>query len=131
LFEREIFARVARSAPVPRPVAAAYHHLTQTSGRAAIRDIAANVGWSHKHLIAQFNEHIGLPPKVFARVLRFGHAAELLKTRAPGALADIALECGYYDQAHFSRDFRAFAGVSATELLASQLPDGGGFTAAR
>jgi AraC-like DNA-binding protein len=129
LFEREVFARVARSVPVPRPVAAAYHRIAQSGGRVAIREIASDVGWSHKHLIAQFNEHIGLAPKVFARVLRFGRAAELLKTSAPGALADIALDCGYYDQAHFSRDFREFAGVSATELLASQLPDRGGFTA--
>jgi AraC-like DNA-binding protein len=129
LIEREIFARLQRSRPVPRPVAAAYHRITECAGAASIRAIAAEVGWSHKHLITRFNEHLGLPPKAFARVLRFGHAAELLKTRAPRALADIALECGYYDQAHFARDFRAFAGVTATELLATQLPGGGGFTA--
>jgi AraC-like DNA-binding protein len=127
LFEREVFARLAKSTPVPRPVAAAYHRLTRSGGCAAIREIAEDVGWSHKHLIARFTEHIGLPPKVFARVLRFGRAAEMLRTSSP-ALADVALECGYYDQAHFARDFRAFAGVSATELVASQLPDRGGFT---
>ena len=119
LFEREVFARVARGTPVPRPVAAAYHRLTRAAGAVSIGALACEVGWSHKHLIAQFTEHIGLPPKVFARVVRFGRAAELLKTGAPGALADIALACGYYDQAHFSRDFREFAGVTATELIAT------------
>jgi AraC-like DNA-binding protein len=130
LFEREVFARIARGKPVPPPVVAAYQRLTRSTGRIPIRDLAADAGWSHKHLIAQFQHHIGLPPKAFARVLRFGRAAELLKASASrGALADIALSCGYYDQAHFSRDFREFAGVSATELLASQLPNRGGFTA--
>jgi AraC-like DNA-binding protein len=127
LIEREIFARVSRSRPVPDAVGVAYRRLTRSSGTIAIRDLAEEVGWSHKHLIAQFTEHIGLAPKVFARVLRFGRAAERLKTSPTCALADVALACGYYDQAHFARDFRAFAGITATELLASQLPDRGGF----
>jgi AraC-like DNA-binding protein len=129
IVDREILGRLAN---VPAPAVGvqwAWRRLVRTAGQVVIGDLAREIGWSHKHLVSQFSEQIGLTPKVMARVLRFGRAADLLATSERGRLADIAIECGYYDQAHFTRDFRAFAGVSPTELLASRLPNRGGFSA--
>ena len=53
----------------------------------------------------EFLEQTGLGPKFLARVLRFRRALEL-SPRAEGDFAGLALDCGYYDQAHLIREFR-------------------------
>jgi AraC-like DNA-binding protein len=107
-----------------------WRRLVEAGGRVSIGTIVDEVGFSQKHMIAQFREEIGLSPKTLARILRFGRAIRIIK-RGGVRLADIAHDCGYYDQAHFSRDFHAFAGVTPTDLVRSQLPDGGGFSVDR
>ena len=126
LLDRAILDRI-RAAMVPPSVAWVMQQLVRRQGQIGIGPLAAAVGCSHRHLVKQFTEQIGLGPKVLARVLRFGQAAGRLTRDSGGHLADIAHDCGYYDQAHFTRDFRAFAGVTPTELLASRLPHRGGF----
>ena len=92
-------------------VAWAWRILERTHGQAPIGWICDRLGRSRRHLAAQFREQIGLPPKTVARIMRFDRAVALLSR--PGAqLADVAFECGYYDQAHLNRDFREFAGTS-------------------
>jgi len=112
-------------------VLCAWHRLVASGGRVSIGAIVGEVGCSQRHLIAQFREETGLSPKTLARVLRFGRAIRAIKSGGGARLSEIALDCGYYDQAHFSRDFREFAGVTPSELIASQLPDRGGFSADR
>lgn len=64
---------------------------------------------------------------MLARLIRFDRAVQRLQ--APGsALAEVAQDCGYYDQAHFNRDFRTFAGLSPTEFIRASLPEGGGLS---
>jgi AraC-like DNA-binding protein len=127
ILERMIGRRLSSARIPPPAVSWMWNRLARSGGQVAIKLLAEQVGWSHKHVVSQFTEQIGLAPKTIARVLRFGRAAEFLKNSERGRLAEIANDCGYYDQAHFTRDFRAFSGVSPTELLASRLPDRGGF----
>jgi AraC-like DNA-binding protein len=129
LLDAAIAARIARAQAPPLAVTHVMRRLVRAHGAVRIGALAAEVGWSHKHLVSQFTEEIGLTPKTLARVLRFGLAAERLASSEGGHLADIAVDCGYYDQSHFTRDFRAFTGVTPTELLASRLPNRGGFVA--
>ena len=92
--------------------------------------LAGELGWSHRRLIAQFREHVGMPPKRVARILRFDRALSLLEGATSLSLAEVAYACGYADQPHFNREFRALAGISPRELVAQRLPGGVGISAA-
>jgi AraC-like DNA-binding protein len=116
--DRSIARRIA-AATGPMPgVAWAYRALHRTGGRASIASLAEEMGWSQKHLIHQFREHIGLPPKTLARVLRFDRAVAMVRASDPVDWAGVAAGCGYYDQAHLIRDFREFSGMTPGEFVA-------------
>jgi AraC-like DNA-binding protein len=121
LLERFIAARVHDAPPAAPELEWAWDRLLATDGAVPVGSLARDVGWSRRHLAACFREHLGLPPKPLARILRFERAAERL--RAGARLADAALDSGYYDQAHFNRDFRVFAGVTPTDYRVASVQD--------
>jgi len=129
ILDREIAARLQAALAPPAQVAWAWRRIIETSGRIGIGRLVDEIGWSQRHLITRFRSDIGLSPKTMARVMRFARAARQLRGATRPELSTIALECGYYDQSHFTRDFRAFAGVTPGELHASVLPDQGGIVA--
>ena len=104
----------------------AWRRLRSSGGRTSVGGLARELGWSHRRLIARFREQIGMPPKAVARVLRFDRVSNLLRASEAPSLAEVAFECGYYDQAHLNRDFRDFAGTTPSAYLSARLPEGGG-----
>ncbi len=99
-------------APASRELDWAWHALRRSGGQLRIATLAGELGWSHRHLIARFRREIGLPPKTVARIVRFERALRLARREAEPSWAEIAHACGYADQAHLIRDFRAFAGTT-------------------
>ncbi|QYN33085.1 helix-turn-helix domain-containing protein [Pseudonocardia sp. DSM 110487] len=98
----------------------AWDRLAETGGNLRIEELAREVGWSRRYLADKFRAETGLAPKAAARVIRFEGACDrLLAPRRP-ALADVAAEAGYVDQAHLARDFRDLAGLPATAWLAER-----------
>jgi AraC-like DNA-binding protein len=120
--------RLAEAEPVPPEATWALRRLARSGGSYPIGRLAAELGWSRKRLVAQFRERVGLAPKTFARLLRFRRATTVLRT-GERSLADLARECGYFDQAHFNRDFRAFAGITPTEFVGRLSPSDPGLAA--
>jgi AraC-like DNA-binding protein len=117
-------ARLAEARTPSRDVAWAWTMLERTNGTAPIGWICDKLGRSRRHLAVRFREQIGLTPKTVARILRFERAVALL-TRGDVPLAELAFECGYYDQAHLNRDFREFAGKPPSAFARRIAPDGG------
>jgi AraC-like DNA-binding protein len=108
--------------PAPE-VRFAWHQLLRTGGTARISDLAAETGWSGRHLTSRFRTEIGLTPKAAARVVRFSRARHLLAASAAGTgyhLADLAAACGYFDQAHLAREFRALAGCPPSQWITEE-----------
>lgn len=63
-----------------------------------------------------------------ARIIRFNRAQNLLREHTGARWTDLALQCGYYDQAHFNRDFRDFTGGTPSEYLRRTIPGDGGIS---
>lgn len=124
LLDRALARRLATSKPPSREVVWAWSVLERSHGRVPIATLADRLGRSRRHLVARFREQVGLPPKTAARIFRFNRALRLLRELPARGLAELAFECGYYDQAHLNRDFRAFAGTSPGELARRLAPDG-------
>ncbi len=116
--DRLLLARAADAEPLRPDVTWAWRRLVETGGGVRVGALAHELGCSRRHLTGRFRAELGLPPKTLARILRFRRAAELLGG-SDARLAEIAAACGYADQAHFNRDFRAFAGTTPSALAAT------------
>ncbi|HET9559135.1 MAG TPA: helix-turn-helix domain-containing protein, partial [Actinomycetota bacterium] len=116
LLDRFLLRRL-EAGPQPSPeVDQAWERLVASSGAVPIARIAAEVGWSHKHLIARFREQVGLRPKTAARLVRFERVLGRLDERRGFDWGLVARETGYADQAHLVRDFHQFTGTTPTEF---------------
>jgi AraC-like DNA-binding protein len=84
---------------------------------ASVRAVAQQLGLSERHLRRLFHEAAGMSPKRYERIARFGRAIRHAGADDGATWADVAVEAGYYDQAHLIADFRAIAGTTPAAFL--------------
>ncbi|WP_019203460.1 AraC family transcriptional regulator [Tsukamurella sp. 1534] len=133
---RELHGRVAAAAPHEREAvaagvlsrhatsertvqpdaAAAWDHLARHDGNVTVAELTERSGWSARYLAMKFTAEFGMGIKQAARLMRFDAARRELEAGAPAA--DVAVRRGYADQAHLSREVRAFLGLSPSAYLA-------------
>lgn len=106
----------------PVAVDAFWRRLLATAGSAPVASIARELGLGRRHLGQLVRTEIGLSPKTAARILRFGRAGRLLRSGHAGSLADTAVTCGYFDQAHLTNDWKKLAGCTPGQWMAEELP---------
>jgi AraC-like DNA-binding protein len=112
--EAALVMRLRRSRGSHPAIPDAIRALTGTRSPSPVGAAASASGLSTRRFIEVFRRDIGLAPKQFTRVVRFHRALRLLKSDHYESLAALALDAGYYDQAHFTRDFKALSGMSPT-----------------
>jgi AraC-like DNA-binding protein len=103
-------------------VACALHAFARRPAVTTVGDAVAAAGVSARHLIDRFTSQVGLTPKRFCRVRRFQRAIALADRGSIEDWAAIAADCGFSDQPHLIREFRAFAGLPPSAYLAHRTP---------
>jgi AraC-like DNA-binding protein len=109
----------ARTSSADGLALAATRLIEQHQGDIRVESIADALGVGVRTLERRFRAAVGLGPKLACRIARVRHAMALLPRRAGTSWAELALSCGFYDQAHFIREFRFVAGTTPGSLTES------------
>ncbi|HEY0512681.1 MAG TPA: helix-turn-helix transcriptional regulator [Thermoanaerobaculia bacterium] len=120
-FERALLEQMARDSerhPAVRFAVREFLHVPHTR---TVTEVTDQIGLSPRRFIQVFSEQVGLTPKLFCRVRRFQQVLRLVLTGGRIDWTEIALSCGYFDQAHCIRDFKDFSGLNPTAYAAHRI----------
>jgi AraC-like DNA-binding protein len=101
-------------------VAFALRRFEQAPSANAVQGMAKETGWSERRFSQVFREQVGFAPKAWCRIQRFQLAMRQMRAGLELPWAELALECGFYDQAHLANEFRAFSGIDASTYTAKR-----------
>ena len=110
-------AVLGNSVPLHPAVVYMARELDICDGPARVQAVTGKIGMSQRRIAQLFHEQVGVSPKTFHRVRRFQHTIQRLHGARQVNWAELALDCGYYDQAHLSHDFRQIAGMTPSAYL--------------
>ena len=102
-------------------VAYALREFRTAGNTKSVAEICLKTGLSHRSLIQMFRNQAGAAPKFFQRICRFNLVIDMLAQCNEPSWANIAVACGYFDQAHFNHDFHRFSGINPTTYLQSRV----------
>jgi AraC-like DNA-binding protein len=119
IVEEMLLASLRQKDRFDRAVDRCLHLIDTAGGQVRIAELASEIGVGNRQLTRRFEHAVGVSPKEFARVSRFLNGVRRLRASPPRTLTETALECGYFDQAHFNHDFRESAGMTPGEFLTS------------
>jgi AraC-like DNA-binding protein len=96
-------------------------YINQSQGQATIKSLAKKFHLCEKQFKRRFVQSVGIQPKLFSRIVRFQHVLTLLNSMQVGLL-DVAIRSGFYDEAHFIREFERFAVTTPKQYLINNQP---------
>ncbi len=117
----EYFERYFATHKVETVLLDAIEHITSSDGNIGISDLCDGLNIHQKKLERVFVSQVGVSPKQFAKIIRFYKTHRVLSQEGIDNLTQKILDKGYFDQAHFNRDFKKFTGMSPSSKLMSIL----------
>jgi AraC-like DNA-binding protein/glutaredoxin-related protein len=91
--------------------------INRNKGVISVKNLADSACLSMRQFNRTFTEYIGLNPKQFTKVIRFQNAIYQHQLNRDKSYTDLAYQCGYYDQAHFTNEFKLFTGYSPKDFF--------------
>lgn len=122
LVDATLSRRLGDTPRVDTTVGEAWRLIFESAGRLSVAHIADRVGYSRRHLSARLRVTTGVTPKQAARIARFEVAHGMLRRAERPTLARVAAACGYSDQPHLAREWKALAGCTVTTWLREEFP---------
>jgi AraC-like DNA-binding protein len=92
-------------------------NILKAPSQTCINALYKKVGYTQKHIIKIFKDHVGISPKEFLRIIRFQKVINEIEQRKNINWSYLAVDCGFYDQSHFLADFKTFSGFTPRQYL--------------
>ena len=119
IIQRYLQLQLSRNGYIDKGIEFCVNEIKQAKGQISVNVLADKAGISNRQLVRRFDKCIGLSPKEFIRITKFIGSLDRLSYPKGQSLTEIAVDSGYYDQAHFIHDFREFSGMTPTDYQAS------------
>ena len=125
LTEKLIIEKMRSKNRFDEAIAHAAKIIETTNGLISVEKLSKVVGVVSRQLERKFQKHIGISPKSLCRINRIQTVLNVMKSKQIESWADLTMDFGYFDQAHFIRDFKSFTGKTPMVYLAdnNQLTD--------
>ena len=97
--------------------------INQFGGKRPVRSLIDEVCLCQRHFERKFKYYTGFTPKEYSRIVKFKNAVELLRNTTSPNLLTTAVNAGYYDLAHFSKEIKTLSGNTPASFLSITIPD--------
>lgn len=95
--------------------------IIQRHGNISIEELVVAQGISKRQIERMFTAGVGISPKFMARIIRFNHTLQMIENKTFNNFTSVAFEVGFYDQAHFIKDFRELTGLNPKQYFSTNL----------
>lgn len=121
LIESFLLTQLQSQETTDRIAALSVQTLLELNGQVSVDELADQVQVNRRQLERKFATVIGMSPKQLAKIIRLQATLKMMEEQRFNSLTELAYENGYFDQAHFIKDFKEFTGVTPSEFYANQL----------